>query len=101
MMLTLSPDRVDWLNKDMVWDNKKVATIIAFKYAQDVSEKNESVVHSSNTAANMMSCGTGVCLSVIKDNGVEISWPQIIIEDTDIGKVTRQGCVQWGNGADS
>ena len=54
--------------------------------------ENESVVHSSNIAANMMSCGTGVCLSVIKDNGVEISWPKIIIEDTDIGKVSRAVC---------
>jgi hypothetical protein len=39
MMLTPSPDRVDWLNKDVVWDNKKVATIIASKYAQNVSER--------------------------------------------------------------
>jgi hypothetical protein len=81
MMLTPSPDRVDWLNKDVVWDNKKVATIIASKYAQDVSETNESVVHSSNTAANMLSCSTGVGLGVMRQGD--------------------QGCVQWGNGADS
>ena len=91
MMLTPSPDSVDELSKDVAWTNKKVATIIASNYAQNVSEENLSV-HSSNAAANMMSCGTGMCLSVIKDDGVKISWPQIITEDADIGKVTMAVC---------